>query len=189
MIARAFLLGFFAGPLPFTIWSALLHRTSHPDTLGLNFGGLVMTLPLLYVLARVSRRPMYLVTWFATAGTFFWASVSWAARHGRGAGAVLGSVAVFPISGWNALAAEEAMLFAVLLMTWGILAGFASILRRSHAPMREREKRPPAPPPREEPPEEEPYFVVRPPERPKGPSYTPPSKPEEAPREKRVPGR
>ncbi|MBI2922851.1 MAG: hypothetical protein HYY18_17495 [Planctomycetes bacterium] len=186
---RAFLLGFFAGPLPFIIWSTLLQRASRPDTLAQSLGGIAGAVPLLCLLARLSRRHLYLLCWFATAGTLFWAALRYALRYAAGPGEGLLFLAMFPVTGFKSLESDGILLFPVTLLTWGFLAGFAAILRRASPPAEEKEEAPdddedeppPAPP-------DEPYFVERPPPKPKGPPTTPKTREEPPPREKWKPG-
>jgi len=170
---RAFLLGFLAGPLAFITWSTLLQRTSHPDVIALNFGGLALTLPLLWALTRLARRPMFLLCWFATAGTFLWAAIRFALRFAESGaqGALL--VLLFPITGFRALLQDECILFPICLFIWGVIAGFVAILNRSYTPAAEKEKEAEPEEEEPEPPAEEPYFVKRPPPKPKGPAVTP----------------
>lgn len=186
---RALLLGFLVAPVPWAVWCALILRRSHPDPITMSLGGLAMSLPVLWWIGRVSRRPVYLSAWAATAGAFFWTSVREAVFGDGGWSGMLG-ILLFPVSGYHVLERDAGRLYPVGMLVFGVLAGFASILRRAVPPSeeagggREPEEDEPTPPPL--PPR--PHFVPRPPPKPKGPAQTPRQKPPEAPRPKRVPG-
>jgi hypothetical protein len=188
---RAFLISFFAGPLPYFLWSTAVLRTSHPDLIALTLGSHLLSIPWLWFLVRFAHRPMFLVCWFATLGTMFWTSVRQAVLHGDGFAAGAVSVALFPITGIAVMDREGLLLVPISIFTWGVVAGFVGILRRSATPRYESDDLPHRDPPREEPPEPprpEPYVVPRPPPKPKGPAYTPPKNQTPPPRPKRVPG-
>lgn len=191
---RAFLVAFFAGPVPYFLWTTSILRTTHPDLIAMNLGSLLMTVPWLWFLIRFARRPHFLLCWFATAGTLFWTALRDAVfSAGPPGGRALGLV-LFPVTGLAALERDGILLFPIMLFVWGTVAGFVRILRRSATPQYEREENPGPPSGDEQPPEPppepppQPHFVERPPPKPKGPAYTPPSKVTPPPRPKRVPG-
>ncbi|KAF0245404.1 MAG: hypothetical protein FD180_1627 [Planctomycetota bacterium] len=187
-MGRAFLLSFFAGPLPYFVWTTAVLRTSQPDVIALTLGSLLLTIPWLWFLVRFARRPMFLVCWFATLGTMFWSATRHAILYGDNLASGAGAIALFPITGVAAMNQERLLLVPICLFTWGVVAGFVGILRRSATPRYEREELPHRDPPGEEPPRPEPYVVPRPPPKPKGPAYTPPKAVTPPPRPKRVPG-
>ena len=190
-MGRAFLISFFAGPLPYFLWTTAVLRTSHPDLIALTLGSLLLNIPWLWFLVRFARRPMFLVCWFATLGTMFWSAVRHAILYGDGFASCAGGVALFPITGVAAMNDEGLLLVPISIFTWGVVAGFVGILRRSAAPRYESDDLPHRDVKKEEPPEPprpEPYVVPRPPPKPKGPAYTPPKSETPPPREKRVPG-
>lgn len=190
---RAFLIAFFCGPIPFALWSTAVLRSAHPDTLALNIGSLALTIPWLWILIRWARRPLFLLCWFATGGTFFWTAVRHAFGYASSPARGIASVLLFPIAGYQSMVQDDLLLFPICLFTYGIIAGFAGILRRSSTPSTEREgKRTKVTRKLDddepEPPRPEPQFVPRPPTKPKGPAYTPPTRETPPPRPKRVPG-
>ncbi|MCE9583893.1 MAG: hypothetical protein K8T20_15530 [Planctomycetes bacterium] len=191
---RAFLIAFFLGPVPFALWSTAVLRSTHPDIIALNFGSLLLTVPWLWVLIRWARRPMYLLCWFATGGSFFWAAVRKALGYASSPAKGIASVLLFPIAGYQAMLQDTLLLFPVCLFIYGVVSGFVEIRRRSWTPSIEREEKRPKRVKDEdddepEPPRPEPQFVPRPPPpKPKGPAYTPPTRVTPPPRPKRVPG-
>jgi hypothetical protein len=193
-VARSLLLGFFAGPLPFTVWASIIQRASRPDGFTQTLGGLIMTVALLLGMARLQRRPVYLSSWAAVPGTLFWSSVRLALREADSLVDAALIVLVFPLTGFRTHEREGTILFLASLLVWGTLAGFAAILRRAHPPLVEaerdgggsRRRADDTPPP--EPPREEPHTVERPPPKPKGPAFTPRTKPDTPRPRKRVPG-
>ncbi len=190
---RAFLIAFFAGPIPYFLWTTAVLRTSHPDVIALTLGTFLLTIPWIWYLQRFARRPMFLLCWFATLGLLFWTAIRQALVHSESFGAGAGTLLLFPITGIASMLQDRLLLVPIGLFLWGAISGFVGILRRSAPPKWEREEPEPTTSKEEEdegpePPRPEPYVVPRPPAKPKGPAYTPPKRETPPPKPKRVPG-